>query len=312
MIRRLAALALETILPRDRFLRRGSAQCRSLALTFDDGPHPEHTPLVLDLLQQAGIRATFFVVGRAARRYPDLVRWMAAEGHAVGHLSYTYIEPPATSAAELMAEVRRSGRLVEDLIGEPSLLFRPPKGSLTWSKLRRLLRERLSIVLWNQDPRDYRMRHPREMNDWCRRYRPAAGDIVLLHDNHPYAAHAIRKLAGRPDLDEIKFARISDWLWPEQANTKHLLQLAATDADLPPLARGGVCAEGSANGAPSSPPLAKGGQGGADPTQRLLTCDSPTNPALSRATWLQPALVPLLAPPLQGGETFLPPRRAQT
>src|SRR5258708_3225653 len=93
-------LAIKTFLagmlpPRFLFMR-GPSWGRSLALTFDDGPHPERTPRVLDALEQHGIRATFFVVGSKAAEHPELIRRMVAAGHDVGHHSYSHSEPDAT------------------------------------------------------------------------------------------------------------------------------------------------------------------------------------------------------------------------
>src|SRR5262245_42795080 len=83
-LRRLLAAAL----PRHLFLVRGRTSSRCVYLTFDDGPHPEYTPGLLDRLAKADVRATFFVVGRMAERHPDVVRRMAAEGHLVANHSF--------------------------------------------------------------------------------------------------------------------------------------------------------------------------------------------------------------------------------
>src|SRR5262249_55671830 len=79
---------MAAVLPHRLFLVRGKPRTNSVSLTFDDGPHPEHTPRLLDLLKKHEIKATFFVVGRQAERYPDLVRRMADEGHDVANHSF--------------------------------------------------------------------------------------------------------------------------------------------------------------------------------------------------------------------------------
>src|SRR5688572_16068018 len=94
MLRRIgreaAQAGIERTALRTRLLWRLPEPVQAVALTFDDGPHPDHTPRVLDLLAAAGARATFFVVGERALRYPELVRRMAREGHAVGNHTFSH------------------------------------------------------------------------------------------------------------------------------------------------------------------------------------------------------------------------------
>lgn len=187
---------LDFWLPRSLWIAHGRRDRRSVALTFDDGPHPEYTPRVLDELLACGIPATFFLVGRNAEKYPQLVRRIVAEGHALGNHSYSHSEPRLTSAAALIAEVVRTKALLEDLTGQPVNLFRPPKGELTLRKMCGAWRAGQTIVLWNVDPRDYLARSSAPLSEWSRRYRPAAGDILLLHDTHEYCAPLIGELAG--------------------------------------------------------------------------------------------------------------------
>lgn len=160
-------------------------------LTFDDGPHPEHTPRLLDALAAAGFRATFFVVGERVQRHPDVVRQIHAAGHEVANHTYTHSEPQSTSWRRFRDELRRTNALLEDLIGAPVLLMRPPKGSLTPAKLLAAWSLGLTVVLWSCDPRDYRITHTAEIERWLTTYAPRCGDIVLLHDVHPWAAHAV-------------------------------------------------------------------------------------------------------------------------
>ena len=108
--RQIARKALVAVLPRRRFLASGPTSDGAVCLTFDDGPHPEHTPRLLDVLAAQGIHATFFVVGARAAAHPEIVRRVVAEGHAIGHHSYHHREPRETTADELLAEVEDSVR----------------------------------------------------------------------------------------------------------------------------------------------------------------------------------------------------------
>src|SRR5437763_16151440 len=94
-------------------LFRGPASSDAVCLTFDDGPHPEHTPPLLDVLKDLQVPATFFVVGQQAEKHPEIVQRMVAEGHAVGHHSLTHSPSAQTSARLLSNEVGQSIRLLK-------------------------------------------------------------------------------------------------------------------------------------------------------------------------------------------------------
>lgn len=206
--------SLTGLLPRDRFLTRGPGSRAEVALTFDDGPHPEHTPRLLDELSEHNITATFFVVGREAEQHPDLVRRISEDGHTLGHHSWTHSEPEQTSSAVLLAEVERSVTLLKEITGRTSDRFRPPKGKLSAAKIAGLLRARQRIVLWSLDPRDYAMADAAELVLWADTAVPTAGDIVLLHDVHPHAAAALPELAAWRARHGVSFVGLDAWLPP--------------------------------------------------------------------------------------------------
>jgi peptidoglycan-N-acetylglucosamine deacetylase len=208
--RQLIRGALASMTPRVRFMVRGPAAGREVALTFDDGPHPEHTPRLLDALAAAGIGATFFVIGREAERSPALVERIVREGHAIGHHSWTHGEPGVTSAPTLLGEVARCRALLADLVGREVNRFRPPKGALTAAKLAGLWRAGQQVVLWSADPRDYALADAAPLRAWATDTAPRGGEIVLLHDNHPHAAAALPALAAWRDLG-CRFVTLDAW-----------------------------------------------------------------------------------------------------
>ena len=210
--RQLLRQGMATTLPRRLFLVSGPGDSRRVSLTFDDGPHPLHTPVLLDRLAALGIRATFFLLGRQAERHPDIVRRIAAEGHDVGHHSYTHGDPAATSSSTLMSEVWRATRLLEPLIGRAPRLFRPPHGKITGPKCVRLWAAGQTIVLWNQDPKDFACESAESLRTWFATQPLAAGDVILLHDVHPHAAAALEAIATRVRGAGLDFCRISDWV----------------------------------------------------------------------------------------------------
>jgi peptidoglycan/xylan/chitin deacetylase (PgdA/CDA1 family) len=210
--RKFVRRTLAATLPSHWFFDRAPAASGSVCLTFDDGPHPEHTPRLLDVLKDHLVPATFFVIGNQAARYPDLVRRIFAEGHAVGHHSFHHSADRTQSAAEFMDEVYRTRDLLAQLLGEAPQLFRPPYGLLSLGKLWRLWRARQSVVLWNVDPRDYACHSAQEIRDWFSYHPLQAGDVVLMHDDSPYPAQALPDII-RTALDAgIRFSKVSDWV----------------------------------------------------------------------------------------------------
>ncbi len=156
--------------------RQRAAQERCVYLTFDDGPIPEATPFILDVLRERGIRATFFMVADNACRYPHLLQRVRAEGHAVGNHTYNHYSGLRHTTADYVANVRRANEVLH------SRLFRPPHGLLTWQQYQCLQKD-YSIVMWDVVTRDYSRRRTAE--DVFRnvvRY-TREGSIITFHDS---------------------------------------------------------------------------------------------------------------------------------
>lgn len=154
-----------------------------VALTFDDGPDPTSTPLILDALATFGWRATFFCLGSQARRCPQLVGEIVARGHEIGvhgdsHRSQLLRTPPA-----VVRDVRRARALLEDLSGQTLRWFRPPYGGVSSSSIVAARRTGLRMVLWTTWGLDWKAEATSRTiaADIRRTYVPGA--TVLLHDS---------------------------------------------------------------------------------------------------------------------------------
>jgi len=218
LLRQITKRALTTFVPRRRIMTTGpvsqNANAITMALTFDDGPHPDHTPRLLDTLKQWSLKGTFFIIGKNAQQYPQIVRRIAEEGHEVGNHTWSHSEPRTTSAAKFLDEIQQTDHLIEDLVGKPTSIVRPPKGELSFRKLTGLWSQRKSVILWNVDPRDYQMTSESDVQSWCSQQKGSDGDIVLMHDNHPWAAMAIQFLgeSGFWSGSHVETKRISQWM----------------------------------------------------------------------------------------------------
>ncbi len=174
-----------------RSIRHGPRGAPRLALTFDDGPDPEHTPKVLEVLRAAGVRATFFVVGERAARARDLIREMAAAGHEVENHTWSHSNLWLCGPRRTAREISRVQELVAELTGRRPRFFRPPWGMVNLAVFPTLRRLGMRCVLWSNQPEGLRPVAPEEMAS--RVIRGASpGAIVDLHD-----AEGVRGAPGR-------------------------------------------------------------------------------------------------------------------
>jgi peptidoglycan/xylan/chitin deacetylase (PgdA/CDA1 family) len=168
--------------------RRLPSGARGVALTFDDGPHPEGTPALLDLLGEANVRATFFLMGEQAERWPELARRTVAEGHEValhGHRHRNLLRVPPRALAH---DLDHGAKVVEETSGRAPALYRPPYGIFSPAGLAIVRKRGWRPLLWS-----------RWGHDWRRFITPeriagevtsdlSHGDVLLLHDADHYSA----------------------------------------------------------------------------------------------------------------------------
>lgn len=216
LLRQTIKRLLTACLPTERWLVCGRTargiQGPAISLTFDDGPHPDYTPLVLDRLQMYGWKGTFFVIGERAVQHPEILQRIVDEGHELGNHSFSHSEPKATPTHIFLDEVRDTQELLEQLAGQPVTLMRPPKGELTWSKVRGLWRDRQTIALWSVDPKDYRSHGELELRRWAATYEPRHGEIILLHDAFPQVLSVLDALQEHRRLIGTETVTLSTWL----------------------------------------------------------------------------------------------------
>lgn len=161
---------------RDVLFRVGGGK-PSVYLTFDDGPIPESTPLLLRMLADADAKATFFMVADNARKYPHLLQNVLAEGHAVGNHTYHHQPPLKESVEDLMKDVA----LADTYLHSP--LFRPPHGLISRRQQKALSDAGYRIVMFDLNTLDYRAdRTPEEIIEVVDKYvRP--GCVINFHDS---------------------------------------------------------------------------------------------------------------------------------
>lgn len=152
-----------------------------VALTIDDGPHPEWTPQMLDLLDRHQVRATFFLIGARVRERPELVRRILSAGHAIGNHSMSHPQPfAALSRQRMRVEIAQTQDEIEAAAGLRPTLFRAPGGNWSGEVLRTAAGFGLTPVDWTVNPSDWRRPGVSRITRSLSRAR--AGQVLLCHD----------------------------------------------------------------------------------------------------------------------------------
>ena len=162
-------------------LLRGNPRIKAVALTFDDGPHPEYTPKLLAILKKYKVRATFFVIGKMVEQYPDMVRAEDADGNLVANHTYHHVNLNRVPLDEIALEWKACNAAVKSVIRKDMKYCRPPGGDYDSDVITAAADAGLITVLWTDDPGDYaspgeKLIDQRVLN------RVSDGGIILLHD----------------------------------------------------------------------------------------------------------------------------------
>lgn len=169
--------ALEMVVTR----RRPMPTDKLIALTFDDGPWRGHTDKILDILKNANIHATFFMLGVRVKAAPDLARRVVAEGHAVGDHTLGHRYLPKEKPKEIRHQIEAGADVVEDATGVRPVWFRPPYGAINaavWKASRKL---KMHVALWDVDTRDWSKPGVKKIVATVKR-NARKGAIILMHD----------------------------------------------------------------------------------------------------------------------------------
>lgn len=185
---------------------RGDANIRKVALTFDDGPHPRYTAQLLKGLRERDVRVTFFVLGRSAEQYPDLIREMAQDGHLIGNHTYSHLQLTGRNGQQFEEELQKTDAVIYEITGQHTEFVRPPYGE--WDKR---YEESLNMiqVLWTVDPLD-----------WCctdagavisRVLEKADEDcIILMHDVYPSSVEAALVIVDELSARGYEFVTVDE------------------------------------------------------------------------------------------------------
>jgi peptidoglycan/xylan/chitin deacetylase (PgdA/CDA1 family) len=173
-------------------LRRGTATSNRVALTFDDGPD-EMTAPYLDLLDELGVPATFFLIGARALEQPDIVREYVRRGHQIAGHGFDHARFTKLTRRAMLEQCERTeGALGGQLSGRPWV--RPPHGSLDASSLISLVTSGYTVAMWSLDACDYSTTDPTQIVEHCAPI--SAGDVVLFHEGQQWTLEALPRIVA--------------------------------------------------------------------------------------------------------------------
>ena len=193
-----------------------------IALTFDDGPYPVDTPLLLDALGELHVRATFFLIGRDAEQYPELVRRIAARGDEIADHTFSHPDLDRLDDAGVRTEMERGAAELEKFVSDPALrtLMRPPHGRYREATLRVAQTAGYDVVLWNDDPGDWRNVGVDELRGHILAH-ASAPEILLLHSGRLAPIEVLPAIVARYRRAGYRFVTVGELLrfvTPEQLN----------------------------------------------------------------------------------------------
>ncbi len=149
---------------------------KEIYLTFDDGPHPEITQQVLEILNRFNTKATFFCVGENVSKFPEIFHSIISNGHSVGNHSYNHISGWKSSNKEYFTSIEKANKLIM------SGLFRPPYGRITPSQIK-ILKRKYSIIMWTVLSYDFDKKVSKEQCLKNSIIKTQPGSIVVFHDS---------------------------------------------------------------------------------------------------------------------------------
>lgn len=185
----------------------GMSESPKIALTFDDGPG-EATGRLLDELKERNVKATFFVIGEYAEKYPELIQREVEEGHIVGNHTYSHVDIAKLSEEEAKEEIEKTNQIVKEISGATIEYIRPPFGDG-----KRELEEQMNLmtVMWSVDPLDWTTENEEEIVNKVVTD-TSENDIILLHDCYESSVNAAIRIIDILQAEGYEFVTVEELL----------------------------------------------------------------------------------------------------
>jgi peptidoglycan/xylan/chitin deacetylase (PgdA/CDA1 family) len=183
-----------------------------VAMTFDDGPHPQNTPRLLDMLRARNIKATFYVIGQNVDRHPHIARRIVAEGHEIGNHTYTHRNLTTLGSDSVRSEMSKTQAAIVRAAGVKPRTMRPPYGALRTEQRNTIFSEfGYPTIMWSVDPQDWKRPGPSVVTSRILS-KSGNGSIILAHDLHKPTVDAMPRTLDGLLSRGLKFITVSQML----------------------------------------------------------------------------------------------------
>ncbi|MDE7287247.1 MAG: polysaccharide deacetylase family protein [Lachnospiraceae bacterium] len=186
-----------------------SRDSKKIALTFDDGPHPYYTEQLLRGLKERNVKVTFFITGKSAEAYPEIVRAIYEDDHLIGNHTYNHTQLSSRNREKFKEEIIKTNEVIKEITGEDTIYIRPPYGS--WNKE---FEKELNMfpVLWTIDPLDWCSSNVSCIVDTvCAKAEENA--IILMHDQYKTTVTAALEIVDRLQAEGYEFVTVDELLF---------------------------------------------------------------------------------------------------
>lgn len=171
-----------------------SIKSNEIAITFDDGPHPKFTPKVLELLKKHNAKATFFLIGKNAKQYPEIVKKIIEDGHTIGNHTFNHSTNFGfLNTKQVIDELNQTDTIIASITNKKLHLFRPPFGVTNPSIAKAVKRTEHQVIGWNNRSLDTKLKQESKIFNRITR-KLQKGDIILLHDTTQRTINVLEQL----------------------------------------------------------------------------------------------------------------------
>ena len=202
-----------------RIIRRGNPNLPEVALTFDDGPHPEFLPRLLDKLRELHIHATFFVVGEKVADAPDMAARIVQDGHEIANHTFHHLNLTTIPTSFVESEIKTNNNIIFEACGVRPKFFRPPGGRADEDVFRIARQEHLTTVMWTDDPADFSSPGPEVIEERLLKHiRPGA--VILLHSGIEQTLAILPDFVEQLQQGGYRFVTMSEMAKHLEANSR--------------------------------------------------------------------------------------------
>ncbi len=198
--------SVETGSSQDEIYIKEDDEKPKIAITFDDGPNPQWTPRLLDGLKERGVKASFFVIGEKAEKYPEIIKRMYEEGHVIGNHTYTHVQLTTLSNEKACEEIKKTCQVLYDITGEYPEFIRPPFGS--WDENLECGID-LMPVMWTIDTLDWSSKNADSVVVKAMK-QVKENSIILLHDNYESSVEGALRIIDQMMAQGYEFVTVEE------------------------------------------------------------------------------------------------------